>query len=531
MQEGTATKATRREWIGLAVLCLPALLTSLDIGALFLALPHLTTDLGASGTEQLWITDIYGFMIAGFLITMGTLGDRIGRRKLLLIGAAAFGVMSVLAAYSTSAEMLIVTRALLGISGATLMPSIFALLSSMFRDMGQMRTAISIVVSFLMAGAALGPVVGGVLLEHFWWGAAFLLGVPAMIVLLIAGPFILPEYKAPHAGRIDLLSVALSLVAILPIVYGLKELVVNGIDHWVVPMAALVVGVLFLVFFARRQLRLESPLLNLNLFRNRLFSVTVTSLVFISLAMAGTFLLVSQYIQSVLGLTTTETGIWLAPAGLGIAVGTFIAPMLAQKLGMRTAIVGGLVVAAGGFLIITAAAASETVSLIAVGIAVYHFGAGPLVALGTGIVMGAAPPEQAGSAASVSETSNYFGTTMGMALMGMIGAAVYQAGMNDAVPEGVAADLAQSARDTLAGANVVAAQLPPAQAAELLSRATDAFSTGLVIATVMGAVIFAAAALANALAHRPAPGSGAGAVPGQAPAQSGDADLASAGTH
>lgn len=172
------TRAGRREWTGLAVLALPTLLIALDIGALFLALPHLSADLDASGTQQLWITDSYGFMLAGFLITMGTLGDRIGRRKLLLIGAAAFGVASVLAAYSTSAEMLIATRALLGVAGATLGPSTLALISTMFRDERQRGVAISLWATCQFGGAALGPVIGGVMLEHFWWGSVFLLGCP-----------------------------------------------------------------------------------------------------------------------------------------------------------------------------------------------------------------------------------------------------------------------------------------------------------------------------------------------------------------
>ncbi len=505
MHEGTATKAQRREWIGLAVLTLPALLTALDIGALFLALPHLTTDLGASSTAQLWITDIYGFMIAGFLITMGTLGDRIGRRKLLLIGAAAFGVMSVLAAYSTSPEMLIVTRALLGIAGATLMPSTFALISNMFRDPKQMGMAISIVVTALMTGAAMGPVVGGILLESFWWGAAFLLGVPAMIVLLIAGPAVLPEYKAPNAGRLDPLSVVLSLVAILPIIYGLKELVVHGFTNWAGPVVALVIGSVFAVIFVRRQLSLESPLLNLNLFRNRLFTVTVTSLVFTSIGLAGTFLLVSQYVQSALGLSPSQTGIWLAPAGLGIAVGTFGAPIFLKYMSMRTAIVGGLVIAVLGFVLITSAVSTGALGLVAVGLAIIHFGAGPLVALGTGIVIGSAPMEQAGSAASVSETSNYFGTTMGMALMGMIGAAIYRTQMADAIPSGLNGEQAQTARETLAGATTVAEQLSPALGDELLRRASEAFSSGMTVAAVLGGVIFAVVAVTNLLAHRPAP--------------------------
>src|SRR4051795_6123079 len=203
----------RRAWIGLAVLALPTLLLSLDMSVLYLALPALSADLGLGPTAQLWAMDVYGFMIAGFLVTMGTLGDRIGRRRLLLIGAAAFGVASVVAAFSTGAAMLIATRALLGVAGATLMPSTLGLIRTMFPDPRARGTAIAVWMSCFMGGMTVGPLVGGVLLETFWWGSAFLLGVPVMVVLLVVGPVLLPESRDATAGRVDLLSVGLSLGA------------------------------------------------------------------------------------------------------------------------------------------------------------------------------------------------------------------------------------------------------------------------------------------------------------------------------
>jgi DHA2 family multidrug resistance protein-like MFS transporter len=215
-ETGSGSRAGRREWIGLAVLALPTLLVSIDVSVLFLALPHLSEDLGADSTEQLWITDIYGFMTAGFLVTMGTLGDRIGRRRLLLIGGTLFGLASLLAAFSASPEMLIAARALMGIAGATLLPSTLALISNMFRDPKQMGMAIAVWGTCFMAGIALGPVVGGAMLDAFWWGSVFLLAVPVMAVLLVAAPLFLPEFSDPDAGRLDLVSVALSLVTILP---------------------------------------------------------------------------------------------------------------------------------------------------------------------------------------------------------------------------------------------------------------------------------------------------------------------------
>ncbi len=215
--------AGRREWIGLAVLALPTLLASLDMSVLFLALPHLSADLGANSSQQLWILDIYGFMLAGFLVTMGTLGDRIGRRRLLMFGATAFGLASIVAAWSTSAEMLILARAALGIAGATLMPSTLALIRNMFHDARQRGVAIAVWMSCFMVGTAIGPLIGGVMLSMFWWGSVFLLAVPVMVILLVAAPTLLPEYRDAAAGRVDLTSVVLSLAAILPVIYGLKE--------------------------------------------------------------------------------------------------------------------------------------------------------------------------------------------------------------------------------------------------------------------------------------------------------------------
>src|SRR6187397_353235 len=195
-----ATLAGRREWIGLAVLALACLLYAMDLTVLHLAVPALSEDLQPTSAQLLWITDIYGFMVAGFLVTMGTLGDRIGRRKLLLIGAASFGAVSILAAFSTTPEMLIASRALLGVAGATLAPSTLSLIFSMFQDPGQRARAIAIWISAFSAGSAIGPVLGGIMLEHFWWGSVFLLALPVMLALLVLGPLVLPEYKDPDAG-------------------------------------------------------------------------------------------------------------------------------------------------------------------------------------------------------------------------------------------------------------------------------------------------------------------------------------------
>ena len=220
--------AGRKEWTGLAVLALPLLLVSMDVSVLYFAVPFISRDLAPTATQQLWIFDIYGFVLAGLLLTMGSLGDRIGRRKLLLIGAVGFSLASLLAAYSQSAEMLIAARALLGVAGATLMPSTLGLIRNMFHDAKQRSTAIAIWTAVMTSGIAVGPVLSGILLEHFWWGSVFLINIPAMLLLLALGPVLLPEYRRPGSARFDLVSSGLSLATVLPVIYGIKEWAARG---------------------------------------------------------------------------------------------------------------------------------------------------------------------------------------------------------------------------------------------------------------------------------------------------------------
>ncbi len=460
-------RAGRREWIGLAVLALPTLLLSLDVSVLYLALPQLSADLQASSTQQLWIMDIYGFMIAGFLVTMGTLGDRIGRRRLLLLGAAAFGGASVLAAYSTSATMLIATRALLGIAGATLMPSTLALISNMFRNPHQRGVAIAVWMSCFMGGMTVGPLVGGLLLDSFWWGSAFLLGVPVMLLLLVTAPLLLPEYRDSDAARLDLTSVGLSLAAILPIIYGIKEQATDGLATR--PMLAIAVGLGFGSAFIRRQHTLTSPLLDPGLFRNRAFSAALGIGMVSGTVMAGTFLLVTLYLQLVLGLSPLRAGLWLVPLNLAMVGSTMLAPQLARRYRPAHVMAAGLVIAAGGLLLVTQVDASGGMPLLVTGFLLACVGIALPSALGTGLVVGSAPPEKAGSAAGVSETSGEFGIALGVAVLGSIGTAVYRAQMVDAVPAGPEATAV--ARESLAGAVAAAGQLPAAVRADLLDPA------------------------------------------------------------
>ncbi|MER6103315.1 MFS transporter [Streptomyces sp. NPDC001832] len=493
-------RAGRREWIGLGVLALPTLLLSLDVSVLNLALPHLSADLGASATQQLWIMDIYGFMIAGFLITWGNLGDRIGRRKLLLCGAAAFGVASALAAYADSPTTLIAARAVLGISGATLMPSLLALIGNMFHDPKQRGTAIGVWMSCFMGGMALAPVAGGTLLDRFWWGSVFLLGVPVMVLLLILGPLLLPEHRDPTAGRTDLPSVVLSLAMILPVIYAAKKLATDGFAA--TTLLPLLAGVVIGVVFVQRQRKLASPLLDLRLFRNRTLSSALGVALLCSATMGGVTLLVSLYLQQVAGLSPLEAGLWLVPSFALAIVGNLAAPNLARRIRPAYALAIGLLVTAVGLLLITQVDDKGGIALVVTGYAIAFAGTSPMGVLSTELVVGSAPPEKTGSAAAMSETNGEFGIAMGVAVLGSVGAAVYGGRMDDNMPAGVPAGTADTARDSLSGASQAAADLPGAVGEDLLSVAREAFTRGLHIVAVSAAVAMVAFAVLSVVVLR-----------------------------
>ncbi|WP_433264616.1 MFS transporter [Actinosynnema sp. CS-041913] len=491
-------RAGRREWLGLAVLALPTLLLSLDMSVLHLAVPHLAADLRPSSTELLWIIDVYGFMIAGFLVTMGTLGDRIGRRKLLMAGGAAFGAASIVAAFTTSPEMLIGARAVLGVAGATLMPSTLALISNMFQDPRQRGTAIAVWMSCFMGGMVIGPVVGGVLLEHFWWGSVFLMAVPVMVLLLATAPKLLPEYRDTAAGRLDLASVALSLGAILPIVYALKETAKDGLSS--ANVVVLAVGLALGAVFVRRQRGLADPMLDLRLFRVRAFSAAVSIMLVGALTMGGVFLLVSQYLQMVAGLTAVEAGLWLVPQAGAVVIGSLIAPRLARRFRPEFVLGFGMLVAAGGIMLFTQASGAGGVAFVVAGMSIASFGMGPQGVLCTEMVVSSVPPQKAGAASAMSETSAEFGIAMGIAVFGSVGTAVYRDQV--AVPAQVPADAAALATDSMAGALQAAGTLPDSLADDVLTTAREAFTSGLHTVAATGAAIVVVFAVVGMIALR-----------------------------
>jgi DHA2 family multidrug resistance protein-like MFS transporter len=480
-------RATRREWIGLAVLALPCLLLAMDLTVLYLAVPSLTADLNPSSAQLLWIVDAYGFLIAGSLITMGTLGDRIGRRRLLLIGGAAFAVASTLAAFSTSAEMLIATRALLGVAGATLMPSTLALIRNMFHDETQRSTAISLWVTSFTVGNAIGPLLGGFMLEHFWWGSVFLLGVPVMALLLVLGPILLPESRDPNAGRLDITSAALSLVAILAIIYGVKRIASDG--NSTAAAVAIVAGVLIGVVFVRRQKTLDHPIIDLELFRVPAFRTSVGTQLIALIAIAGAYFFTVQYLQLVLDLSPLVAGLWLLPPTIAGMGGSMFAPVVARRIRPALVMGGGLIMAAVGFTMLTQVSRDGGLPLLVVAFIIVSIGISATMTITTDLIVGVAPPERAGAASAISETSSELGLALGIATIGSIGTAVYRRDMADAIPAGVPAEAADAARDTLGSALAVGARLPEQIGAELIELARAAFSHALQMSVIAAAVL------------------------------------------
>jgi DHA2 family multidrug resistance protein-like MFS transporter len=495
-------RAGRREWIGLAVIALPCMLYSMDLTVLNLAVPSLSADLKPSSAELLWIVDIYGFLVAGSLITMGTLGDRIGRRKLLLIGAAVFGTASVLAAFSTTAAMLIATRALLGVAAATLAPSTLSLIRNMFLDPAQRTVAISVWVMSYSAGAAIGPVIGGVLLEHFWWGSVFLINVPVMLLLVAIGPVLLPEFRDPAAGRLDPLSAVQSLAAVLAVIYGLKRIAEGG-PGWIAALSILA-GAAVGVAFLRRQRRLPDPLIDLNLFRIPAFSAALAVNILGFLTAFAAFLFIAQYLQSVLGLSPLSAGLWGLPSALAFIAGSMLTPTIVGRFHPAQVIAGGMTVSAAGFFLLSLVDdVAPPLAMLVAGAVVFSLGLTPVVTLTTDIVLSAAPPERAGAASALSEASSEFGGALGIAVLGSIVTAIYRGKVASTLPAGVPAEAAETARSTIGGAVSVAAELPGTLGAELLGSAREAFAQAFGTTAAISAVIaIGVAILAAALLRR-----------------------------
>jgi DHA2 family multidrug resistance protein-like MFS transporter len=497
MSAAEAPRAGRREWIGLAVLALACVVYAMDLTVLHLAVPSLSADLQPSSAQLLWIIDIYGFMVAGALITMGTLGDRIGRRRLLLIGAVAFGLASLLAAFSTSTEMLIASRALLGIAGATLAPSTLSLIRNMFDDASQRTFAIGVWITAYSLGGAIGPLLGGALLEFFWWGSVFLLAVPVMALLLVLGPVLLPEFRDPEAGRLDLLSAALSLVAVLAAVFGLKRIAQDGFG-WLAILSILA-GLAVGVAFVRRQGRLADPLIDLRLFRVRAFSASLAAYTLGILVLFGAFLFIFQYLQLVAELSPFRAGLWTLPSFGSFIVGSMLAPAIVRRVPPAYVMTVGLAIGAVGFAVLTQVGADSGLAVLVTASVIFSLGLAPLFTLTNDLILGSAPPERAGAASAISETGAELGGALSIALLGTLGTAVYRSQVADGVPADVPPEQKEAALDTLGGAVAAAEELPANLAAGLLDAAREAFTQGLQVAALASAIVAAVAAVLTAV--------------------------------
>ena len=484
----------RSRWLGLAVLTLPVILTSMDITILHIAIPTITHELNPGPGLTLWILDSYGFHLAGLLIVMGNIGDRIGRRRLLLIGAGVFGTASALAAFAPAPEMLVAARALMGIGGATLMPSTLSLIRNLFTDPEERTKAIGMWTASLSAGIALGPVLGGLLLEAFWWGSVFLVNVPVIVLLLAITPRLVPEYRSPTPIRLDGSSVLLSFAAILPVVWAIKS-TAEKLAPTPEAVIALVVGLLAGVAFLLRQRRLRAPLVDTGLFADPRFSGAILGAGLAMFSLVGVMLYSAQYLQLVEGLSPLVAALAILPVVASVGGMAVLASLLVHRFGYPLVFGAGAVLAAGGMLAFSRVPAGDGVVHAIVASALIGAGIAPMMTLATDVVVGAAPPDRSGAASALSETATELGAALGIAVLGSIGTAVYRATILDQGPAGLPAEAAEAVGSSLGAALSVSEQVPAEPAAHLTELARHAFVDGLGAATVTGGLILVAAAI------------------------------------
>jgi len=496
-----APRVGARGWAALVVLMLPVLLVSVDNTVLSFALPEISIALRPTGAEQLWIIDVYPLVLAGLLVTMGTLGDRFGRRKLLLIGAIGFAAVSSLAAFAPTAGLLIAARALLGFFGAMLMPSTLSLLRSIFQNRDQRRMAIAVWASAFSAGSALGPIVGGFLLEHFAWGSVFLIAVPVLIPLLVAAPLLVPESRDPNPGRIDLISIALSMATMIPVVYAIKSLAVDGPSLSAAAWALLGFGMGYL--FVRRQLRASTPMLDMALFRRGSFSGAILVNLLSVVALVGFLYFVSQHLQLVLGLSPMMAGLALVPGMLAMIVAGLSVVPISRRIPPHIVIPIGLAFSVAGYLIVAFTTHEHGVLPLVVAFVVLGVGIGAAETISNELILSSAPAAKAGAASAVSETAYELGAVLGTAVLGGIITAFYRGAL--VLPEGLPADVGRAAEETLAGAYTAAQALPGQLGTALWDAAAAAFGSGVMVTSLIGAGLVVVAGVIAAVTLRKAP--------------------------
>ncbi|WP_340537124.1 MFS transporter [Nocardioides sp. GXZ039] len=491
----TTQRATTRTWVGLAVLVLPMLLIAIDGLVLVFALADITTDLEPSGTQQLWILDVYSLMLAGLLVTTSALGDRFGRRKVLLIGAVVFAVASVLGALSSAPWMLIAARALLGIGGAAIMPGTLSLIRNMFLDRDQRRIAMAVWSATGALGAAAGPIIGGWIIEVFSWHAAFLMNLPVMVLLLALAPSLVPESKNPNPGRIDISSMLLSLAGMISFVYGVKAFAEG--DQPGVAVVTFGAGLALLTLFVLRQLRLPEPMINVRLFRVRAFTGAVLTDLLSIFSLVGAMFALTQFLQLVVGLSVIESALWMLPQAAVSALAGFVAAALVKRFETSLIVASGVLITAVGFAMLLTLSPETDPWVIAVTLSLVGLGAGVGLTLTNDLIMSSVRPEQSGQAAAISETAYELGTAFGTAILGSLLLGFYRSGLADNAPQGMPAGVLESAKETLAAALLHAQELPGALGAALSTAATEAFTDalawtgGIAAVLLVGVSIFA----------------------------------------
>ena len=465
-------RAGRREWAGLAVLMIPVLLISIDNTVLGFAIPAISVGLHPTGVQLLWIVDIYALMLAGLLVAMGSLGDRLGRRKLLLIGATGFGAASLLAAFSTSAEILILARALLGIFGATLMPSTLSLIRNIFAHERDRRVAIATWAAMFSGGAALGPILGGFLIEHFHWGSIFFINLPLIAIFIPAALSLLPESRDPNPGRIDPFSIALSMLALAPLVFAIKHAMSAGGDmlFWAALSVAIVAGASFVL----RQLASANPMLDVRLFANRVFTSAVASNLLSVMGLAGFLYFGTQLLQLVLGLSPVEAALVLIPGLVtSIAAGYLVVPIVA-RLASRVVVPAALLLNATGMGIV-AFTPEHTVSGMLLAFLILGIGLGAAEVVTNDLILSAVPANRAGAASAISETAYEFGSVMGTTVLGGLSTFVFGASLHSSI----GAKAAEPQFDTLGSALEYTAEVGGKSAHHIAEAALTSFETGV----------------------------------------------------
>lgn len=472
-------------WWGVAVLALSVVILAIDMTVLNFALPAISRDLDPSGTQLLWIVDIYAFVIATLLITMGTLGDRIGRRKLLMWGIAGFGAASLLAAYSVSPLMLIIARALQGVAGATLMPSTLSLIKAMFPDKNELPRAIAVWISCYSLGAIIGPVLGGWLLEHFHWGSVFIINVPVAVAVIAGGLLVLPESKSSSPGKFDVAGAVLSMAALFGVVGALKA-ATAGLAWWI-PALLATAAILAAGALVSHLNNSPHPLVDVRLLRDRAYAMAVVINAMSSFLLVGAMFYLTQYLQVVLGISPVHAGLLLMPGMVASMAATMITGELVGKFSARPLLLIAITLAGAG-LAMHAVEASGIWPAVSSGTGAQVWFGASFILLGVGagmidpvtntIILGSAPPEQSGAASALSETGYELGGAFGAAILGAVLVGTYSRELS-AVDLPLDPSQSTELSDNVNSAHVLAESLPDDLAAAVIDVADKAFTSGM----------------------------------------------------